>query len=86
MVEVHQDIELDRLRRISQANADGNEMHQQESVAEIEQVSLPPTDREGVVRPEPKEIMARRMKKKGGKDSEMVQTVIYCCASISECS
>ena len=30
-------------------------------------VTLPPTDREGVVRPEPEEIMARRMKKKGGK-------------------
>jgi hypothetical protein len=45
MMEVHQDIELDRLRRIGQANADGNEMHQQETVAEIEQISLPPTDR-----------------------------------------
>ena len=42
MVEVHQDIELDRMRRMS---ADNNEMHQQETVVEIEQVSLPPTDR-----------------------------------------
>ena len=42
MVEVHQDIELDRMRRM---DADNNEMHQQETVVEIEQVSLPPTDR-----------------------------------------
>jgi hypothetical protein len=45
MVDIHQDIELDGLRRISQANADSNEMHQQQTVTEIEQVSLPPTDR-----------------------------------------
>lgn len=45
MVEVRQDIELDRLRRIGQADADSSEMHEQDTVAEIEQVSLPPTDR-----------------------------------------
>lgn len=30
-------------------------------------VTLPPTDREGVVRPEPEEILARRMKKARGR-------------------
>ena len=30
-------------------------------------VTLPPTDREGVVRPEPEEVLERRMKKKKGR-------------------
>ena len=30
-------------------------------------VTLPPTDKEGVVRPEPEEILERRMKKSKGK-------------------
>lgn len=45
MAQVQQHVELDRLRTISQGDASDREMHDQELVEEIEQPSLPPTDR-----------------------------------------
>lgn len=45
MAAPQQRVELDRLRSISRADRSDREIHYQEAVEEIEQPSLPPTDR-----------------------------------------
>lgn len=45
MVQPLQDIEFDRLHNTGRADTDDYQTQQQEAILEIEQISLPPTDR-----------------------------------------